>query len=198
MKKIIALFVTLTISYNLFAQLNSVSSVIQFLNGKTFTHPEYRKSGEDYSAQTLTFIGLEANSNSPFTYNPYPNATDFAGKVWDFPQNRYLFKITSNGQSNEYCIYLMAFHQNGSVQLEFREIIRHKRKETKLEYNPTTKFNELVEEVKDVIDYGNSGTFYLFLIKGNASYTQPIPTAGLGWYVNQFWDRENTFLCYQN
>jgi hypothetical protein len=189
-------FLTCSFLNEAFSQLSSVSSVINFLDGKTFSYPEHRKYGVDYSAATLRFKGLEAPSNNPFSYNPYPNAKDFAGKVWDFPQNRYIFTITSDDITREYCIYSMGFLENGSVSLEFRQIVRRKSKQGKWEENPQTGQKEYVEKIVDVVDFGNSSTYYLFTINNNGSYQNPVPKAALGQYPNKFWDRESTLLNY--
>jgi hypothetical protein len=177
-----------------FSQFSSVTSVTNFLAGKTFTSTAYYDQGHQYPAQTLQFKGLEAQSNNPFQYNPYSTALEFSGKPWDYPQNRFLFTITTEGEISEYCIYDLGFTQNGGVMLTFREIVRTKSKQGKFEQNPQTGLKEYVEEVMDVIKFGSSPiNFYLFSLSNDGSSGQP--KAGLFWQPNKFM-ANNTFLNY--
>lgn len=186
MKKILILAIAsqLVFASQLFAQFTSNTSVINFLNGKKFLIKEHYNNGM-HQGQTLEFKGMEEKSDNPFKYNPYPNASDFSGKVWEFAANRYLFTETVlemrdsynkyyPGYTKEYCIYSVSFTQNGGAKLTYRSVQRSKIKDSRYVKDDSFSGQHLEWFEKDVVNFGpNVFSFYLFTLPNDGTDLQP-------------------------
>lgn len=91
--------------------------VVNFLTGKTFIR---KTSGKPNEYAKCEFVGMDAMSTNPFNFNPYPNARDFAGNPWDFPQNRLRVILRTNDNQTDTCfVYEVEFLQNGAAKLNY-------------------------------------------------------------------------------
>jgi hypothetical protein len=92
-------------------------AVVNYLTGKVFTRKTNGK-GNEYAK--CEFIGMDAPSTDPFNYNPYPNARDFAGNPWNFPQNRMRVILRTNDNQTDTCfVYEVQYLQNGAAKLTY-------------------------------------------------------------------------------
>jgi hypothetical protein len=99
-----------------YSMFNGNQSVIDYLTGKVFM----KKSNGSNEFVKIQFIGMDAISNKPFDYNPYPNATDYSGAPWHFPQNRFRMLLsTENNQVDTFFIWQVVFQANGAARLTF-------------------------------------------------------------------------------
>ena len=99
-----------------YSMFNGNSGVLEYLIGKTFTKKSYNSN----EFTKIQFIGMDAVSNNPFDYNPYPNAKDYAGAPWHFPQNRLRMLLsTENNQVDTFFIWQVVFQANGAARLTF-------------------------------------------------------------------------------
>ena len=96
---------------------NGNIDVINYLTGKTFTK-QSNGTGRDFTS--ILFVGMDAMSNNPFNHNPYPNATDYAGAPWDFPQNRLrMIWRTDNNIERTFFVWNVEFQPNGAAILSY-------------------------------------------------------------------------------
>ena len=101
--------------YSMFRKGNI--SVVEYLTGKTFTKKS-DGTGKDFTS--MYFVGMDASSDKPFDYNPYPNARDYAGAPWNFPQNRLRMILRSdNNDVDTFFIWQVEFQQNGAAVLSY-------------------------------------------------------------------------------
>jgi hypothetical protein len=162
------------INYNQYYSVfpNGKIDVLNYLTGKTFTKKP-NGTGEDYT--NMYFVGMDTASDKPFDYNPYPNAKDYAGAPWDFPQNR-LRMILRNDNNNvdTFFIWQVEFQQNGAAVLSY--------------FRKGENFanNTVAQE-----GYISTSKFYLF--KQNANENRGIE-AYLGGLPNGMYRIENDFV----
>jgi hypothetical protein len=151
---------------------NGNNGVLNYLTGKTFTKKP-NGTGNDFTS--ISFIGMDAMSDNPFNYNPYPNATDYAGAPWDFPQNRLrMIWKTDNNIERTFFVWNVEFQPNGAAILSY--------------FQEGEKFNN-----NTVAQAGYISTDKFYLFKQNASQNRGIE-AYLGGLPNGMLRLENDFV----
>jgi hypothetical protein len=91
--------------------------VVNYLTGKTFKRILNVPKNE---FDKCYFVGMDASSSTPFSYNPYPNATDYAGAPWEFPQNRLrMILSTVDNIVDTFFIWQVEFQPNGAAVLTY-------------------------------------------------------------------------------